>query len=114
MLERGKPNAHTKYLFHLKTTRKCVIMNPMEYNLPPPWHMADKETWYADWEHLKRHALIKEIDGKFSMVVGTLTDLEFSSVGDTLGECIAIANRWIMCVENLTPEQLKKIKLVFY
>ena len=83
----------------------------MDFDLPLPWERADLETWFADWEHINRHALIKKIDGKFSMVVGTLADLEFSSVADTLTDAIAIANRWVLCVENLDNEQLDKIRL---
>tara|TARA_R100001509_G_scaffold112281_1_gene67579 strand:- start:204 stop:464 length:261 start_codon:yes stop_codon:yes gene_type:complete len=85
----------------------------MNADLPLPWHRADLETWYADWEHINRHALIKKMEGKFSMVVGTLEDLEFSSVADSLTDAIAIANRWILCVENLDEKQLKKIKMKF-
>ena len=89
-------------------------MTSDDLDLPLPWHRADKDTWYADWDHINRHALIKKMDGKYALVAGTLTDMEISSVGNSLSEAMAIANRWIMVVENSTEKTIEKMKLKFF
>ena len=88
----------------------CGIMTLDDLDLPLPWHRADETTWYADFEQVNRHALVKLIDGKYTMVVGTLKDMELSSIGDSLSEVIAIANRWIITIENGSEKAIEKIK----
>ena len=79
-------------------------------DLPTPWNRADESTWYADFDDCQRHALIKEIDGNYSMVIGTLTELEFSHISESLTDCIAMANRWAMIILNCDAEKIERIK----
>jgi len=72
------------------------------------WEQYDDETWGAEWETLRRLALIKlTAPGEYTCLVGTLEEAEWSTVTATLSAGKALCQRFMILVNNCNPERVK-------
>jgi hypothetical protein len=78
------------------------------------WEQYDDDTHGAEWltdDGAQRLALVKRVrDDHYSIVAGTLNELEWSGESDTLSGGKAKAARFLLLVNNCEPKWLDKLK----
>jgi len=77
------------------------------------WEQYDTDTYGAEWEQedKTRLALVKRVrDDHYSIVAGTINELEWSGEAYTLSDGKARAARYLLLVNNCEGKQLDKLK----
>ena len=78
------------------------------------WEQYDVDTWGAEWQtndDRQRLALVKRVrDDHYSIVAGTLNELEWSGEAETLSDGQARAARFLLLVNNCEGKQLDRLK----
>lgn len=72
------------------------------------WEQYDDETWAAEWTDADLLALVKlTAPNEYTCLVGTLAEMQWSSVADTLSGAKALCVRFMLLVKNCEPDRAR-------